>query len=375
MRKLSLILSLVLFAVWGVPVHAEPTIQQQRTRLQQIQERLDAVRAKAKQLKAKEREAVSELSVLQQKLEQTQVQLEDSQYRLNRTKNRLNETKRALDQAKSKFSKQQLAASARLRAIYKHRQTNLWEALLTAPDLGAFLTRYQYFKHITKQDAQVLFELDRQLAEINHQKRKYDEQVQTIASITASISAKKREVEQDKAEQANLVAKLRSERAAFEAAAEQLERDSRQIEAMIRRMMANRKKTPRMGTGRMQMPVEGRLSSNFGPRKHPIHGVVKKHNGVDFGAPHGTPIHAADGGVVLYVGWYGGYGKIVMIDHGDDLVTLYAHTSRYVVSTGQKVERGQLIAYVGTTGLSTGPHLHFEVRRNGTPVNPISYLQ
>jgi len=366
---------MLLLAVWTAPVHADPSEQQQRSRLQKIQERLDEVRAKARQLQVKERKAVSELTVLQQKLERTQVQLEDSQYRLARTQNRLNATKKSLDQAKSKFDRQQKTAGARLRAIYKHRQTNLWEALLTAPDLVAFLTRYQYFKHITKQDAQVLFDLDRQLAEITHQKRKYDEQVQTIASITQTISNQKREVQQDTRQQSTLVSKLRSERAAYEQAAAQLERDSREIETMIRRMQANRRKAPRMGTGKFQMPVQGRLSSNFGPRKHPIHGVVKRHTGVDFGAPQGTPIRAADGGVVLYVGWYGGYGKIVMIDHGDDIVTLYAHTSRYIVSTGQKVDRGQVIAYVGSTGLSTGPHLHFEVRRNGTPVNPIGYLR
>lgn len=366
---------MLLLAVWLAPAQAEPSIQQQRSRLQQIQERLDAVRAKAKQLKVRERKAVSDLSVLQQKLERTQVQLEDSQYRLSRTQNRLTATKKALDGARTKFERQQITAGSRLRSIYKHRQTNLWEALLTAPDMVAFLTRYQYFKHITKQDAQALFELDRQMAEITHQKRKYDEQVQTIASITETISEQKRDVQEDTQEQSSLVSKLRSERAAYEAAAEQLERDSRQIETMIRRMLANRRKTPRLGTGRFQVPVDGRLSSNFGPRKHPIHGVVKRHNGVDFGAPQGTPIRAADGGVVLYVGWYGGYGKIVMIDHGGDLVTLYAHTSRYVVDTGQKINRGQVIAYVGSTGLSTGPHLHFEVRRNGTPVNPIGYLR
>jgi murein DD-endopeptidase MepM/ murein hydrolase activator NlpD len=375
LRKLSLILSLVLAVVWLVPAHAEPSIQQQRSRLQQIQQRLDEVRAKAKQLKVKESKAVSHLTVLQQKLERTQIQLEDSQFRLQRSQNRLSETRKALDQAKRKFERQQTTAGSRLRAIYKHRQTNLWEALLTAPDLVSFLTRYQFFKHVTKQDAQILSELDRQMAEITHQKRKFDEQVQTIASITATISSQKREVQEDTQEQSTLVSRLRSERAEYEQAAEQLERDSRQIETMIRRMLANRKKTPRMGSGRFLMPVEGRLSSNYGPRRHPIHGVVKEHRGVDFGAPHGTPIRAAEAGVVLYVGWYGGYGKIVMIDHGGDLVTLYAHTSRYVVDTGEKVARGQVIAHIGSTGLSTGPHLHFEVRRNGTPVNPISYLQ
>jgi murein DD-endopeptidase MepM/ murein hydrolase activator NlpD len=115
-------------------------------------------------------------------------------------------------------------------------------------------------------------------------------------------------------------------------------------------------------------PVQGTLTSPFGMR------WGRMHEGIDIGASMGTPIYAAAGGTVIFAGWEGGYGNLTVIDHGNGLATAYGHQSQQAVSNGQTVSRGQLIGYVGSTGHSTGPHLHFEVRVNGTPVNPLSYL-
>lgn len=127
----------------------------------------------------------------------------------------------------------------------------------------------------------------------------------------------------------------------------------------------------------MALPVSGaRLSSNYGTRVHPISGQVKKHTGVDLAAPQGTDIRAAEGGVVIVAEWWSGYGNTVIIDHGDNVWTLYGHIRNggIKVEKGDKVKRGQKIAEVGSTGNSTGPHLHFEVRINGSPVDPSPYL-
>ena len=128
------------------------------------------------------------------------------------------------------------------------------------------------------------------------------------------------------------------------------------------------------GSGQFIVPVAGRVTSGFGSRVHPISGRVRMHTGVDFGASTGTPILAADSGVVVSAGWRNGYGNTVLIDHGNGLATLYGHQSRLAVRAGQSVAQGDVIGYVGSTGNSTGPHLHFEVRKGGTPVNPMSYL-
>ncbi len=125
--------------------------------------------------------------------------------------------------------------------------------------------------------------------------------------------------------------------------------------------------------GQLARPVPGRVSSGFGKRIHPISKTVKMHNGVDMTAGQGDKILAAEDGVVILSGVKGGYGNAVMIDHGGGMVTLYAHQSKLGVSVGQKVTRGQTIGWIGSTGQSTGPHLHFEVRINGAPVNPVPY--
>ena len=130
-----------------------------------------------------------------------------------------------------------------------------------------------------------------------------------------------------------------------------------------------------IGTGRLSRPCGGPVTSPFGYRIHPIFHTKIYHAGVDFGVPSGTPIHAADSGVVIYAGsGMRGYGNVVIIDHGGGLSTLYAHNSSLAVRAGQSVSKGQVIARAGSTGYATGPHCHFEVRRNGAPTNPMGYL-
>jgi len=120
------------------------------------------------------------------------------------------------------------------------------------------------------------------------------------------------------------------------------------------------------------MPVVGRISSNFGARRHPILGYTRMHGGVDFAAPHGAPIYAVGDAVVSFAGWGGGHGNHVKLDHGGGFGTGYSHMSRIAVSPGARVRAGQIIGYVGSTGLSTGPHLHYELYKNGVKVNPLS---
>jgi hypothetical protein len=126
-------------------------------------------------------------------------------------------------------------------------------------------------------------------------------------------------------------------------------------------------------TGQLQRPVPGIVTSNFGRRHHPILGYSRMHKGLDFRAGTGTPILAATDGKIVRAGWAGGYGKQVRIDHGSGIATSYSHMSRIAAQPGQRVHKGQIIGYVGTTGLSTGPHLHFEVYRNGAAVNPATF--
>jgi murein DD-endopeptidase MepM/ murein hydrolase activator NlpD len=234
----------------------------------------------------------------------------------------------------------------------------------------------------------MLENLERNRQLIYQQQRQFAQQRQNIARVTEVIGSQKMQLSDLTGGQKNLVDKIKTERQAAEQVVAQLEADNASIAAMIQRIMAQRRAQelaarranprwvrPFMGTGRFMWPVAGVITSPFGARMHPILGRYTNHHGIDFGAPMGAPIYAPDNGEVIYAGWYGGYGKVVIIDHGGDITTLFGHTSRYEVEAGARVRKGQVIAYVGSTGMSTGPHLHFEVRRNGAAINPMAFLR
>ena len=179
-------------------------------------------------------------------------------------------------------------------------------------------------------------------------------------------------VEERKAEA--LVNEVRSRKAEFQSQIAALQAESSSITAFLRSVQAGQG-TLVSGKGLFMSPIPGaRITSGFGPRVHPIYGDSRMHTGIDFGAAMGTAIRAAGAGTVVSAGPRGGYGNVIILDHGNSLATLYAHQSALLVGVGARVAKGQVIGRVGSTGFSTGPHLHFEVRRNGVPVDPLAYL-
>lgn len=206
-------------------------------------------------------------------------------------------------------------------------------------------------------------EQERLLAELAKQRETQEAEVARVDSLRAQYAAEAESAEA-------LVASLNAEIAHFEEHKEGLEADA----AALEKELAALGSTSAGPGGPLIRPVPGGVSSGFGYRVHPIFGTRRMHTGWDMSASAGSPIHAAGDGVVVSAGVRGGYGNAVVIDHGGGLATLYAHQSSMAVSAGQQVAQGQVVGYVGCTGYCTGPHLHFEVRVNGTPVDPGGYV-
>ena len=345
--------------------------------LKEIEVKSEYLKRKIEETREKEKIAIGKLTEIQRKLYNTQERLRKNKFQLYSTQNDLELSEEKLTNLKQDYSQLRVDAESRIRQIYQGQRLRILEILLKTPSLTDFLDTLYYQKRLVAQDRNLLDELLKQSEEINDYKDRLAEQKIKMAGIVSEIEKQKRQISQEHSEQSQLVNKLRTERSSYEQAERQLERESQQLIADINRLVGNDSYFgPSVsGTGVFNFPVRGRLTSPFGYRRHPIFRVVSFHSGVDLAAPYGTAIMASDRGRVIFDGWYGGYGKVVIVDHGMDYSTLYAHLSRSSARKGKSIEKGEVIGYEGQTGYSTGPHLHFEVRKNGRPQNPLQYLR
>jgi murein DD-endopeptidase MepM/ murein hydrolase activator NlpD len=208
-------------------------------------------------------------------------------------------------------------------------------------------------------------DLKKEQAKAQEAERVAAEERDRVSQLRDQADGERQQAAAAEAEEQQIIEGLRARKAEFEA-------EYRALQAQISASVS--RGNPVQGNGRFIWPVNGPVTSGFGPRSHPIYGEARMHNGIDISASSGTPIKAGDAGVVVMAGSNGGYGNWTLIDHGGGLATGYAHQSSIGVSVGQRVSRGAVIGRVGSTGASTGPHLHFEVRVNGNPVNPMAWL-
>lgn len=345
-----------------------------RRKLRDIQANKAAVQQKLRQVKKQQRETHSELVAAQQALEEARGRLRKARAQLRQTRTQLTAVRRRLEATEDKLARHKRAFSERILALYRSSAPTPLAVVLNVASFEEMVNRARFVAMVAEQDQKLLrtlVTLEKQL-EARHAELRQLEARQ--AAYQAQVHYEAAQVaEQERRTQRALDAIL-ADRQRLEQELAEMEAESHRIEAML---AALQRGTGRryLGTwsGRLARPVPGPVVSGFGMRFHPILHYYRMHTGVDMHASYGTPVHAADKGMVVFAGWRGGYGKCVIIDHGSGVATLYAHLSDISVGEGQIVSRGETVGAVGSTGLSTGPHLHFEVRRYGTPVDPLSF--
>lgn len=368
------------WAIAQVPAQANE-VDQLRQQQQQVEQQRSAIEQERDRLQQVEGTAKQQLGQLQLNLHTTNLQLKDNDYRLKLAQKQLQELQEDYLIAEKSYRQKQAATIGRLRFLQRQQGGNGWAVLLQSRDLSEFLARREQLKRVYAADQQGLENFQAETAKIRQQRQALEEQRNNVALLTQQLLAQKSEVQAKSQAQTLLVDRLTSDRNALEAAEAQLSRDSSRLRGLIQQRLAAaapkaiiRKPVIIRGSGLMVYPSAGEITSNFGWRVHPILGTDRFHAGVDFGADYGSPIQAAADGVVIIAEWYGGYGNTVVIDHGNGITSLYAHASELYVQEGQVVKAGEAIASVGSTGFSTGPHLHFEVREDGEPVDPFNFL-
>jgi murein DD-endopeptidase MepM/ murein hydrolase activator NlpD len=360
---------------WAANEGSVPELQQKQKQIEQYRSSVNEAKQKLEQ---QEKSARDRLGGLSQKIKLTASQIETEQDKLKAATEKLKQIEKELSVYQVKYVKQQRSTGARLRFLQRQNSSQGWMALMQSRSLEELMDRQYQLKRVYSEDKKALVALQKAKATIEAKKLETETQKNQIALITQQLSTQKASAE-DQAQSENiLVNRLKSDREALSAAEQQLAAESEQIAKNIQQKLAARIAFPGTifvpGSGRFILPAEGPMTSPFGWRVHPILGTSRFHNGLDFGSEYGSIIKAADSGVVISAEWTGGYGNAVIIDHGNGLTTLYGHTSQMYVTPGQAVQKGQPIAAVGSTGFSTGPHLHFEVRRQGEPIDPTPFL-
>jgi murein DD-endopeptidase MepM/ murein hydrolase activator NlpD len=375
--------SVLCIGLTGLPgfANTSPSVDTLRKQQQEINQKRDQTIQQRDRLQDLQEAAQNRLTGLQQNLQITNSDIRDSELRLSLATEQLAALEADLAVTEANYTEIRAATVARLRYLQRSPASQGLAVLLQSESISDFMRRRRQLKLVYQADQRILAKLTTQANLINQQKTAVAQQKNEIALIRQELLLQKANYQVEAESQSELVSRLNSDRLALEAAQNQLQRDSRNLETLIQQKVAaaqakanSRTNIFIRGTGILAFPTNAPTSSGFGWRIHPILGYRRFHSGLDFAASYGTKIRAADSGNVIFAGWYGGYGRTVIIDHGNNKTTLYAHASELYVYEGQAVERGQAIAAVGSTGLSTGPHLHFEVRRNGTPVNPADYF-
>ena len=363
-------LILALFLCLDTGVASAKSLSTIKNEIKEKQAELDSGQKKEKSLSA-------QVNSLEEKINELKASISKNEIKLK-------ELKADLEKAQKKVDTQNEDLSARLRNMYKNGSIGFVDVLMESGSFTEFLTNLDMVERIYEGDKEVLDELQKAYDEIDKKKKKVETlqaelkdskevaetEMKTVEKEKAKIAASNEETEKmldDLNDEADAItAKIKAEEEARKAAAAKNSGGSGNS--------GGGSSSGSSGGGRLSWPCHGTITSEQGWRVHPIFGYKKYHSGMDIGVAYGTPIKAAASGTVIMASWYGGYGYCVIIDHGNGLSTLYGHNSSLHVSYGQKVSRGQTIASAGSTGYSTGPHCHFEVRVNGSVTNPRNYL-
>ena len=339
----------------------------------EIKNKIDSSKESLEESKEEKSAILKEVEALDANLEKIETELKS-----------LEKYEEKIKEKKKKKEKQYESLKERIRVMYEYGDSGYIEILLDSKGFTDFFKRIEYIGYIMEYDNE-LFERYKETEEfISLKVEQIKVEKENIEVLTSQTEAKKQEIEKSIASKQQMVANLSKQQATLEQQIKDLEKESQEITNLINQ--ANVKSTgtstnkvyPGTG-GQLAHPVPqyaGRPYNDvYGYRSNPISGKRELHSGLDLKATYGTDIVAAESGTVIYSGNRGGYGKTVIIDHGGGMTTLYGHNSQLVVSTGQQVTRGQVIAKAGSTGYSTGVHAHFEVRINGKTTDPAPYLQ
>jgi len=373
-RKMIISILALILTFSFIQVYASDSVED----LKKQQNKIDQeIKKKANEIKAIEKQTKDvskQIEDLDKKMDNASDELIKVEKELENLVINIESTETQLKEAEEKIDDKQDVFNKRLRVMYKTGTVGYLEVLLSSANIKDFLSRQDMIKTIAKHDTELITYMKEQRDIIDSKKVELQSQKNAIETSKVKLEIRKRDLVKVSRDKEDLMGRLEKDVIALEKEYDKMNDLAKEIDSKIVNLQRNQNKYT---GGKMAWPVPGytRISSPYGYRIHPIFKTKKLHTGIDIPAPTGTSIIAGSEGIVIFAGTLGGYGKAVMIDHGSGIVTLYGHNSSLVVKEGQDVKRGDTISKAGSTGYSTGPHLHFEVRKDGAYQDPMPWLK
>ncbi|MGL5257607.1 MAG: murein hydrolase activator EnvC family protein [Proteocatella sp.] len=398
MKKSKVLLSLLLIiSISSSTVFAASDLGTQKGKLNTVKTEKGKISAEIKEKKQEVKNIKNNIYSLDSKINESQAKLDTMQTQMAGLNVEIKSTKNKITTIEKDLVKNEALLKERLRVMYKTKDVSYLEILLNSENIIDLLSNVNNIQRIVDYDREVLENLEASKKKHEAQKRSLEASKTKMTKIQEQMKAEQAVMEQNMSVQITEKHKIAQDINSLKLQEEELQRESASIEKQIQAILAESarkaaeeaKKNAKPGTkvktpqaqpnysgGSMRWPlaVRGTITSGYGSRRDPVNGVSSFHQGLDIAAPKGTAVYAALDGTVIFSGYRNSYGNVVMINHGGGIVTVYAHNSSLVARQGQTVKAGDVISRVGSTGYSTGNHLHFEVRKNGSTVNPRGYI-
>ena len=386
MRKILCIILILIACFISGMTYAENEITNQnttnstnntdlQTQQQQLKEQIDQANQELSETQSQLSDNLKEIEELDQKIEDSENELNQLNEQVQSLKEEISAVETELAEVTEKYEAQKEIFEKRVVALYETGEVSYLDILLNSSSIYEFVSSYYVISEIAEADNDLLTSIGDKKDEIELKKKTLDQEKENLASLVETQQRTSKILQNTKIIRENYVSKLSEEEKQKQAQIDEMTAQYKAINTQILELLNQGIDTEYIG-GELAWPVPGytRITSEYGMRVHPITGQYKLHTGVDISAPMGANFIAANDGIVVKAEYNTAYGRMVVIDHGGGISTLYAHGSEILVEVGQAVKRGDSILKVGSSGYSTGPHAHFEVRINGVVTDPMPYI-